>query len=152
AKVVRNETINGGAAHRVTTGVAHDEASALLERDHELATLSDALEVAAAQRGGSVVLVAAEAGLGKSMLVGAIAGRARANGVRVLVGDCDDMIAPRAMGPLRDIAHDLGGRLEAVFASDGDVEQVFAALRDILAEQPTLLIFEDVHWADDATL
>jgi DNA-binding winged helix-turn-helix (wHTH) protein/tetratricopeptide (TPR) repeat protein len=125
---------------------------ALLERDDQLATLAGALGEARSTAAGGVVLVAGEAGLGKTTLVRAFADRARQRGVRVLAGGCDDLVTPRTLGPLRDIARDLGGRLADALSSGADVEDVFAALPDVLAEAPTVLIVEDLHWADDATL
>ena len=56
-------------------------------RRAELAALDSAL--ARARQGyGSVVLVAAEAGMGKSRLISEVAGRAERNGMMVLVGEC----------------------------------------------------------------
>jgi DNA-binding winged helix-turn-helix (wHTH) protein len=127
-------------------------AGQLLERDDELAVLTSALDDARSHGTGSVVLVGGEAGFGKTSLVRAFTDAARAEGVRVLVGGCDDMITPRTMGPIRDIAHGIEGPLEEAFRTDADVEQVFATLRDVLAEETTVLVVEDVHWADDATL
>jgi DNA-binding winged helix-turn-helix (wHTH) protein len=124
----------------------------LLERDRQLATLTAALEAARSHSAGGVALIAGEAGLGKTSLVQAFADVARDRGVRVLAGGCDDLVTPRTMGPLRDIARDLGGRLADAFVSGADVEDVFVALPDVLAEAPTVMVVEDLHWADDATL
>ena len=62
------------------------------------------------------------------------------------------MSTPRTLGPLRDLAPSVGPRLgEALRA--GDREDVFEALRDELAAgRGTVLVIEDVHWADEATL
>lgn len=125
---------------------------ALLERGDELDLLAAALEAARCRATGSVVLVAGEAGLGKTALVRAFADEAERRGARVLAGGCDDLVTPRTMGPLRDIAHEVGGRLAEAFAGGADAERVFAVLPDVLAEGAMVLIVEDVHWADDATL
>ena len=53
----------------------------------------------AAARGMSVALVAAEAGMGKSTLVAEFA-RRRGGRTRVLWGACDQLVTPRALGPL----------------------------------------------------
>lgn len=122
----------------------------LLEREPELAELRAAVHEAMAGR-GRVVLLHGEAGIGKSSLVGAL----RANppgGARVLVGSCEAMSTPRTLGPLRDLAHALGPRLGQALRS-GDREEVFASLLDEFADAAgTILIVEDVHWADEATL
>ena len=122
----------------------------LLEREHELAELDDA--VGRATRGqGCVVLVHGEAGIGKSSLVSALREHPPA-GSRVLVGACDALSTPRTLGPLRDltpfVGPDLGEALRA-----GDREQIYAALQEELSSMPgTVLVVEDVHWSDEATL
>ena len=121
----------------------------VLERDTELAALDAALR-RAADGTGSVVLVAGEAGIGKTSLVRAFVAR-RAGHVRVLLGACDDLVTPRALGPLRDAVRRLGGPLVAALDT-GDREAVLSALLAELGGRPTLLVLEDVHWADDATL
>ena len=119
----------------------------LLERDAALAALRDAVREAAAGR-GSVVMVTGEAGIGKTSLVRAFAARAPG---RVLTSACDDLMAPRTLGPLRDAATGTDGPLAA--SLDGPVDGVFGALmQELAAEPPTVLVVEDVHWADDATL
>ncbi|GAA1847656.1 AAA family ATPase [Pseudonocardia ailaonensis] len=119
----------------------------LLERERELADLDAALD-AAATGAGEVVLVHGEAGIGKTSLVRAfrrrVAGRARLH-----LGACDDLLSPRTLGPLRDAAP-RGGPLAAALAGT-DRDAVYDAVLDLLAE-PSVLVVEDVHWADDATL
>ena len=124
----------------------------LLERDRPLADLNDAL--AAAGSGGAIALVSGEAGIGKSSLVDAFSGHA-ARHARVLVGSCDALFAPRPLGPVLDMARAAGGRLAAAAATDDaqtQRERLFGALLDELKRAPTVAIFEDVHWADEATL
>ncbi len=95
----------------------------LLERDSTLDALAQAVADAAAGR-GSVALVTGEAGIGKTSLVRAFAGRARA---RVLFAACDDLMAPRTLGPLRDAALGSAGPLAAALADGQAVDGVFAA-------------------------
>ena len=122
----------------------------LLERDPELAELDDAVRAAIDGR-GSVLLVHGEAGIGKSSLVNALRERPPA-GSRVLFGACDALSTPRTLGPLRDLAPDVGARLGTALRA-GDREEVFAALREELASTPgTVLVVEDVHWSDEASL
>ena len=122
----------------------------LLERDAELDCLESALHRAAGGT-GSVVLVSGEAGIGKTSLVRAFA-RAHDH-VRVLLGACDDLVTPRTLGPLRDAMRNRGGRLATALLG-GDRDAVLAALLAELEDgsRPTVLVLEDVHWADDATL
>ena len=122
----------------------------LLERDPELAELRAAARDAALGR-GRVVLLHGEAGIGKSSLVEALRADPPA-GVRVLLGSCDAMSTPRPLGPLRDLAAAVGPRLGQALRT-GDREEVFDALRDELSDAAgTVLVVEDVHWADEATL
>jgi DNA-binding winged helix-turn-helix (wHTH) protein len=121
----------------------------LLEREASLGAMAEALDRARGGHGGATVLVAGDAGVGKTSLVKAFA--AASTGTSVLTGGCDDLMSPRALGPLRDMAR-LDRRLGAAFAGGGDPDAVLSAVFDLLAAGPTVLIVEDVHWADDATL
>ena len=122
----------------------------LLERDAELAALHAAAAAARAGR-GSIVVIEGEAGIGKSSLIRAfLAGLDDA--VEILVGGCDDLLAPRALGPLHEAVR---GRPPGPLADslDGPVEEVYdAAVSQLSGHRATVLVVEDVHWADDATL
>jgi ATP/maltotriose-dependent transcriptional regulator MalT len=124
----------------------------ILERASELAVLR-AVTKEAARGAGSVVLVYGEAGIGKSSLVRALRADLPAEG-RMLVGYCDDFATPRTLGPFRDLVGSVGGELAAAVEEAGDRDTMLSALRAELArpERPTVLVIEDVHWADDATL
>ena len=124
----------------------------ILEREHELAELAAAAVAAAAGR-GSVVLVSGEAGIGKSAVVAAVRSVLPVAG-RLLVGYCDDLATRRALGPLRDLVGDVGPELSRALGEGGDRNQLLDALRAELGAggQPTVLVVEDVHWADEATL
>ena len=123
----------------------------LLERARMLEELDG--ELAATAAGGRVVLVAGEAGIGKSALVRRFTER-HAAGTRVLLGACDPLLTPRALGPLHDIARQTGGRLAGLLAAGGPREQLFTALLDELDQgaRPRVAVVEDAHWADEATL
>ena len=122
----------------------------LVERSAQL----DVLRGAAGRVGpgaGAVALVTGEAGIGKTALVRAFAADLPPHWV-VLSGGCDDLLTPRPLGPLRDVARDGPPALRAALA-DGSRDDLLEALLACLAgEQPTFLLIEDVHWADDATL
>src|SRR4051812_49452845 len=120
----------------------------LLERDAPLAALLTALDEAEGGR-GSIALVSGEAGIGKTSLVREFALRVEAR-ARLLQAACDDLVTPRTLGPLHDAAAGTAGPLATALAEQGPV---FTALLDELEEfAPTVLIVEDAHWADDATL
>ena len=122
----------------------------LLERADQLALFDDRLASLKAKRRGRMVLVAGEAGIGKTSLVRAFCGRAR--GVRVLSGGCDALHTPRVLGPFVDIAEETGGGLAAVVAQGAAPGRVVTALAQELRGRPTILVLEDLHWADGATL
>src|SRR4051794_38249231 len=125
-------------------------ASRLLERTEELTALGSAARSAALGR-GCVVLIHGEAGIGKSALVGALHSRLPAE-ARLLVGYCDALPTPRPLGPLRDLAPSVGRALAAALRT-GERDAVMAALYDELAGgAPTVLVVEDIHWADEASI
>ncbi len=122
----------------------------LLEREAELATLYSALNDAGSGS-GSVILVSGEAGIGKTRLARAFARDAA--DARILWGACDDLSTPRTLGPFHDIASQEGGALKSVVI-DGTRGEVFDAVLETVSSGslPTVVIIEDVHWADGATL
>ena len=123
----------------------------LLERSSELEALAAATAAAGSGR-GSVVLVAGEAGIGKTSLLRAFTARLD-DDVRLLSTACDDLLAPRVLGPLRDLAAASRGPLAEALAPGRPVEDAFGALlEELTADRPSVLVVEDVHWADDTTL
>jgi DNA-binding CsgD family transcriptional regulator/tetratricopeptide (TPR) repeat protein len=119
--------------------------SPLLEREVELAALDAALADACAGR-GTLVLLAGEAGIGKTALVRVFASSAN---VPVFVGSCEPLTVPPPLGPLLDIAATLGDSIAEVT----DPSAVARALLAILAANgPAVVVVEDCHWADAATL
>ena len=123
----------------------------LLERSAPLSQLDSLL--AATGAGGRVALMTGEAGIGKSVLIRRFAER-HASGARFLIGTCDPLLIPRALGPLHDLARQAGGRLAGLLAAGSPREQVFGALLDELDGPKPLrvVVVEDAHWADEATL
>jgi tetratricopeptide (TPR) repeat protein len=139
---------------RATGAVSTDtvtEAEGLLERSGELSALEDHLAAVTGSGRGRLVLIAGEAGVGKSALVHAFcAGRAA---VQVLSGACEPLYTPRPLGPFLDIAHDAGGELAALAREEATPGALVEALMRYLRERPpAILVLEDLHWADEATL
>ena len=122
----------------------------LLERDSFVHRLDNLLNRALAGQ-GQVALVSGEAGIGKTSLVEHFT-REHESSVRVLWGACDALFTPRPLGPLHDIAIDVGGELPMLLHSNGERQAIFSACLAELQRHPTILVFEDVHWADEATL
>jgi ATP/maltotriose-dependent transcriptional regulator MalT len=124
----------------------------LLERGPFLARLRDLFEESRQGR-GRLILISGEAGIGKTALVEAFCADA-ANDADVLWGSCDAVLPARPLAPLVDIADKVDGALrEALDAVDRN--RVFDAFLTLLRQRrglPRLVVFEDLHWADDATL
>jgi DNA-binding CsgD family transcriptional regulator/tetratricopeptide (TPR) repeat protein len=124
----------------------------LLERETHLDQLGSALRDAAAGR-GRVVVVAGQAGMGKTVLLDAFL-RTRCSGARVLSAACDDLATPRPLGPLLDLSPDLSDELRDALAGDLDPGRLFTHVVAELAgpPRPVVLALDDVQWVDQATL
>jgi DNA-binding CsgD family transcriptional regulator/tetratricopeptide (TPR) repeat protein len=146
-----------------------------VERDQEMAALDRALTAAPA-----VILVEGEAGIGKSRLITEYLAAGAAERLRVLRAACLPFRQPHTLGPLvdalRDLTEgvaglrlsDLAGALRPLFpewagelpaapepAEDATAarHRLFRALAELIERLGvTLVIVEDVHWADEATL
>ena len=123
--------------------------SPLLEREEQLTRLQAAL-VAARSGSGRLVLVTGEAGVGKTALIRRLVDAD--DTIRVWSGSCEQLFTPRPLGPLADIASKADGRLGEVVGRGAPVHEILPVLLDELRSHPTLVVFEDVHWADEATL
>jgi DNA-binding CsgD family transcriptional regulator/tetratricopeptide (TPR) repeat protein len=124
----------------------------LLERDKPLQTLEQRLQDAQAGS-GKVLLLAGEAGVGKSALVEAFA-QGRQSNVRTLWGTCDALSTPRALGPVHELAARLPSTPDAVQPDAASRERLFRLLLQELSrpDRTSLVVLEDLHWADEATL
>jgi DNA-binding CsgD family transcriptional regulator/tetratricopeptide (TPR) repeat protein len=107
----------------------------LLERAGELAEL----EAIVASGRGRLVLIAGEAGIGKTSLVRALRERLDAT---FFIGACEPLSVPVPLAPLRELAAGLEGA------------DALALTRSLLAvlRPPAVAVLEDAHWADPATL
>lgn len=123
----------------------------LLEREVFLDSLTSYADEALLGQ-GRVVLVAGEAGVGKTALVEAF--QERMPGATWAWGACDDLSTPRPLAPLHDVARELGGDLLAAVRAGAAREELFDTLVRRLADGSdlTVVVVEDVHWADEATL
>jgi predicted ATPase len=124
----------------------------LLERDHCFDQLSALLRTATTGN-GRTVLISGEAGIGKTALVEQFVSQ-HASAARRLWGACEALFTPRPLGPLYDIATQAGGSLSTLMGRDAERPALFSAFLDELQQSslPTIVVFEDVHWADEATL
>ncbi|HEU5008246.1 MAG TPA: AAA family ATPase [Jatrophihabitantaceae bacterium] len=147
-------------------------------RDSELAIARELLERIAAGDAAQL-LVAGEAGVGKTRFVEELAATARTNGARVLSGRCVQLgtdglpFAPVAealrelvretgtqqldelLGPARELVHRLVGSSTAepsALTSSQLLELALGLVERLSEERPLLLVIEDLHWADRSTL
>ena len=124
----------------------------LLERAGPFRVLEQALASVGRSGRGNVVVVCGEAGVGKTALLRSFCDQV-ARAQRVLWGTCDPLFAPPPFGPLFAIAESTGGELGPALAQGANPPQVALALaRELRSSPPTLLVLEDLHWADEATL
>jgi DNA-binding CsgD family transcriptional regulator len=123
----------------------------LLERSQHLAALMEQLQAVASTSRGMLVLVGGEAGVGKTALVRHFAEEQRL--ARVVSGACDPLFTPHPLGPLLDVAQLVGGDFKTLVEGGRMPHEVVSALvLELRARKPTILIIEDLHWSDEATL
>jgi DNA-binding CsgD family transcriptional regulator/tetratricopeptide (TPR) repeat protein len=122
----------------------------ILERDSELELLRQLLQ-GLDSSGGRVVLVRGEAGIGKSTLVATFAAES-GDRAHLLTGGCDDLLIPQPLGPFWDMARAEPSLKEPLV--DRNRPRLLEAVLDFLSGslRPSIIIIEDVHWADEATL
>jgi DNA-binding CsgD family transcriptional regulator/tetratricopeptide (TPR) repeat protein len=123
----------------------------LLERESVLISLREYLQ-SARNREGRLAFVAGEAGVGKTAVVDAFA--RSATDIQWGHGVCDGLFTPRPLGPLFDLAADLGGPISEACRRGAPRDELFGALLQQLAGSASVigLWIEDAHWADEATL
>ncbi|MER7186174.1 AAA family ATPase, partial [Streptomyces hyaluromycini] len=148
--------------------------SPLIGRDDELGRLAGVLE-RARNGNGQAVLVAGDAGVGKTRLLDEVAARAAGVGATVVVGHCVDLgDVGLPYLPFTEILGALASddRFSAVLAAHPAVERLLGAASDpsrdadarlrlfegvaglfaeLAAAAPLLLILEDLHWADQSS-
>ncbi|HYY88407.1 MAG TPA: AAA family ATPase, partial [Chloroflexota bacterium] len=172
APTIKDVASLAGVGFRTASRVLHDEPNVrpeIVGRDAEVSALAALVSEAATGQGGAV-WIEGEPGIGKSALVEVVGHHARASGFTVLRGAADELNTPfplrvaaeclevslRSPDPARrEIAQLLRG--EAVV---GTFDPVIAAAERMLevvdrlvsSGSPMALIFEDLHWADEASL
>lgn len=125
----------------------------LVEREQQLQSLADAWAQVNAGA-GRIVLVSGEAGIGKTALIERFVAE-EGDAAHILRGGCDDLFTPQPLGPFIEIAVQSGQpRLQQLLASTGGRLAFSAALFHQLQQEPApvMVILEDLHWADEATL
>jgi predicted ATPase len=124
----------------------------LLERSEQSALLDAALAAVATSGSGRTALVLGEAGIGKTALLRGFSDGV-AGSARVLSAACDHLFTPRPLGPFLDLAETAGGQLAARAGDAARPHDVAAALlAELGSGGTTVVVLEDVHWADEASL
>lgn len=124
----------------------------LMERTACMAVLEKQYQQA--EKGtGHALFLSGEAGVGKTSVINELLKKLQRS-AKVYVGACDSLFTPRPLGPLYDIAGQIGGHFIDLLKNEKDRALIFASLLRELSshESPVILIFEDIHWADEATL
>lgn len=134
------------------------DADGLVGRDRVLDDLTGVLREAVEGR-GRLVLVSGEPGIGKTSLLRALASRGAGLGMRCGTGSWETEAVPALWGWTRALDEALGGAealaepsedgVDAASASFRQADALVSALRD---GPPTLLLLDDVHWADADSL
>lgn len=119
----------------------------LVEREQSVAALLELADEALA-RHGQMVFLAGEAGAGKTALVARLS-QLVAGRLLVRRGYADDLTTPSPLGAVIEAMPELRAAADVSAAGRGRLP---AAMRALLASEPTLLLIEDAHWADEATL
>jgi DNA-binding CsgD family transcriptional regulator len=127
-----------------------DGGQRLVERSAQLEELAAHLAAVRADGVGRMVFVGGEAGVGKTALLAAFVAD---SGLEAWRGSAEPLHAPRALGPVLDVAGQVGGRFaELVAAGAAPVELTLAFAGDVDPDRVPLVVLEDMHWADEATL
>lgn len=124
----------------------------LIEREEALRTFDLMLERLDQGLGG-IILVGGEAGIGKTSLMSACLEQYQSH-YRWVWGGCDALFTPRALGPIYDIAATLGCDVDHLLSQENGRGRLFSALLLALqlSNKPVILVCEDFHWADHASL
>jgi DNA-binding CsgD family transcriptional regulator len=138
---------------------------ALVGRSREQVFLQEALHSALSGH-GQFVIMSGEAGFGKTSLVRGLLESVRSRPIHALTGQCYDLTNTPPYGPWLDLFFDYddercgaspppafaGGRLQEIIdrsALHGDVRRWLANLSQ---NRPVVIVLEDLHWADPASI
>jgi DNA-binding CsgD family transcriptional regulator len=125
--------------------------AALRERSEELGALTTMLAEVGSSGQGRLALVYGEAGIGKTALLRRFSEDASAS-ARVLWGKCDELYTPRPLGPMFEIAGHSGPLAELLEGEATPYEVTSLLMETLAVDSPTIVVLEDMHLADEATL
>ena len=123
----------------------------LLERSEQIRILREDLTAVVSSGQGRIALMSGEAGTGKTALLRRFC--ADVDGpARVLLAGCDPLFTPRPLGPVLDLIELIGGDAAVRALNTSRPYDIAAALLRELKAAPSVVVLEDLHWADAATL
>ena len=124
----------------------------LIERDEYLIQLQKQFEKTQAGE-GHCIFVSGEAGIGKTTLIKAFC-KELTKESRIYHGTCDALFTPRPLAPLYDIAMQFPVDLQPHNWDIADRTGLFSLFFHELRfqKETCVIVFEDIHWADEATL
>ena len=137
--------------HETGVGSRAGRTDELLERSAALGALAVELDAVSTAGGGRVVVLAGEAGIGKTSLLRGFRSL-HAEQPRFFWGACDPLFTPRPLGPFSDVAEQAAGELRDLVREGAKPYDIAGALLRELSRRPTVLVLEDLHWADEASL
>ena len=142
----------------------------LVGREREQRLLLDAVEQTIGGQGG-LALVSGEAGIGKTTLVEDLLEQAAERGALVLSGGCYDLTTTPPYGPWVEILREyssreserdelpalpdqlqVGGGMAGIDSQAALFDLVGRFLGGVAAVQPLVILLEDLHWSDPASL
>ena len=100
---------------------------------------------------GSVMFVSGESGIGKTALVQNFVDLV-ADETLVLWGMCDPLTTPRTLGALHDVEDLLGGQVHELLHRGAPSSEIFSAVFDQLQSKSSVMVVDDLQWADDGTI
>ena len=124
----------------------------LIERDDFLTSLNNGFRRAASGDGHCFFIVG-EAGIGKTSLVKTFLKEIE-DECTEYVGACDSLFTPRPLAPLYDLALQINEDWVDKIESISSRAELFTKFVQVLThkQRPVVVVFEDIHWADEATL
>ena len=124
----------------------------LIERDNFLSTLDSGFREAASGE-GYCFFIMGEAGIGKTSLVKTFLKKTEDESIQY-IGACDSLFTPRPLGPLYDLALQINENwINEIHSVSSRAELFSRFVQELTQKQkPVVIVFEDIHWADEATL